>query len=765
MGMENSKLCTVNSKVRQDTKLLKTNLNEEPRLIIKSEKKIYIKKKTGITFADENNRKSLSQPGSPGIKTPVENVSIFYAETKEGSTKNVADLTFESSHPHKTPKSADRSRIGEINMCIDISGSKVNGSKAVEEEYNYESPSFTTPQLQPITDRSHEPLINLSSISSIPKQNFIETEPNIFESNFISSSLATNENIEKHPCLKRQELKDLMKQKKDLKKYTKHFEKKVENLQNDVEDLTLTKMDLQKELETLCQSVEYLQQDKNFHEDEYNNLLEKNKILENEIQDSLHMIAKKIPGAKNLTPEKFHNLASLLQVPADFFFKCLNKTLKLIFQGSYDSDTDLKEGAGMLLYPSGSLFYEGQFRQDKVYGNIVIFYYDDPKMEEVDANKKPPQLAKICGVEENLIDSMNGWLVMYYENGSKMFDGELSNGYTNGECQEFYQNGVKKFTGNYVNGFKHGMGKEFFDTGNSENLEVVQFSGEYMNGFKNGSFTEYYINGQKKYTGSFENDLKHGDGEYYHESGQVVYESKNPIRWENDEINGTVVNWYNSDGSLVADHLNFQNGKVVGSTRDCYLYFQNGKNWMFRNAFYNDNGKIHRESKFDLAEYRDLIDIKKEKYGEQYFQTWKSPNNLFKFIGTFKNGKKHGFGLYAFGTQILFEGQWQDDLPTKNHESINGLEKNWVQFLAPRLESSKEDLTNYPHFRGTIIRDENNGWLFGECEIYKIGKTSTNARLYKGKYRAPTLDSIILQTLDMELSDYKEILPKNNYQV
>ncbi len=58
MGMENSKLCTVNSKVRQDTKLLKTNLNEEPRLIIKSEKKIYIKTKTGIPYGDENNRKS-----------------------------------------------------------------------------------------------------------------------------------------------------------------------------------------------------------------------------------------------------------------------------------------------------------------------------------------------------------------------------------------------------------------------------------------------------------------------------------------------------------------------------------------------------------------------------------------------------------------------------------------------------------------------------------------------------------------------------------
>ena len=173
-----------------------------------------------------------------------------------------------------------------------------------------ESPDFGKSLIQPMTDRSnYEPLVNLSQISNILVSN-LETEVNIFESNFMHDNLNENGKVEDHPCFKRQDLKEIMKQKKELKKLAKHFEKKIEILQNDVEELTMTKMDLQKEFETLTQNVGCLEQDATGQQNEYKNLIQKNTILENEIMQTVNMIAKKVPAVKNLTVDKFHTLAN-----------------------------------------------------------------------------------------------------------------------------------------------------------------------------------------------------------------------------------------------------------------------------------------------------------------------------------------------------------------------------------------------------------------------------------------------------------------------
>jgi len=102
---------------------------------------------------------------------------------------------------------------------------------------------------------------------------------------------------------------------------------------------------------------------------------------------------------------------------------------------------------------------------------------------------------------------------MYYENGSKSFDGGIANGFINGECDEFYKSGNKKFSGYFKDGVKHGSGKAYFDKLTPEKKEIVQFTGEYENDLKNGHFTESYITGEKKYVGYFESDLKNGEGQ------------------------------------------------------------------------------------------------------------------------------------------------------------------------------------------------------------------------------------------------------------
>jgi hypothetical protein len=119
---------------------------------------------------------------------------------------------------------------------------------------------------------------------------------------------------------------------------------------------------------------------------------------------------------------------------------------------------------------------------------------------------------------------------------------------------------------------------------------------------------------------------------------------------------------------------------------------------------------------------------------------------------------REGYGKYIVDHQTIFDGYWKNDLPWKNRGASN--EDGVVEIEAINIGTVK---VISMAFKGTIMKDKESGWLVGECEIYQHDKPMWRGLLYSGKYRAPTLDSVLLQSMDMELKDYVGLLPKTNF--
>ena len=56
------------------------------------------------------------------------------------------------------------------------------------------------------------------------------------------------------------------------------------------------------------------------------------------------------------------------------------------------------------------------------------------------------------------------------------------------------------------------------------------------------------------------------------------------------------------------------------------------------------------------------------------------------------------------------------------------------------------------HFKGWIKRNPKDDTLYGECELYNMRQQI----LFRGKYRAPNLTSIIAGSWDMQLEPFEE---------
>lgn len=87
--------------------------------------------------------------------------------------------------------------------------------------------------------------------------------------------------------------------------------------------------------------------------------------------------------------------------------------------------------------------------------------------------------------------------------------GDLLNGYGS----YIYSNG-DKYTGEFENGLRHGKGAFEYQNGDS-------YKGEFKDDMKHGKGTYYWVNGDS-YTGTFENGKRVGKGVYAFEDGHVL---------------------------------------------------------------------------------------------------------------------------------------------------------------------------------------------------------------------------------------------------
>lgn len=129
-----------------------------------------------------------------------------------------------------------------------------------------------------------------------------------------------------------------------------------------------------------------------------------------------------------------------------------------------------------------------------------------------------------------------------------------------------------------------------------------------------------------------------------------------------------------------------------------------------------------------------------------------SPNGQFVYRGKFKKGQINGYGEFLAWNHekkyiSIFDGEWIEGIPYKNKE--NPLDDGIVRIV--------NFVTGNKVFEGSIKRGTN-GCIYGEGSFYYTKNESVC--MYSGKYQCPTISSFLLMTPDIEMLEYKGILPK-----
>jgi len=186
----------------------------------------------------------------------------------------------------------------------------------------------------------------------------------------------------------------------------------------------------------------------------------------------------------------------------------------IIYIGTINKNSFLKEGIGTLYNINDGLKYIGEFSNDKFNGLGRIIFNDGSYYE---------------GVFEN--NFQNGYGKFQYENYS--YIGNWLKNKKNGFGEENFEDG-SYYKGYFVNDFKNGYGIFQYANGkiiegifNKENKvngitklkfeEDGKFSiGLWKNGIMNG-INFYFWNNNQKYFGEYNNFIKHGFGIYFYD--------------------------------------------------------------------------------------------------------------------------------------------------------------------------------------------------------------------------------------------------------
>ncbi len=98
----------------------------------------------------------------------------------------------------------------------------------------------------------------------------------------------------------------------------------------------------------------------------------------------------------------------------------------------------------------------------------------------------------------------NGLVYNEYPNGQVEFEGPLKSGLQHGVWLWWYPTGEKKSEITFSNQLRHGHGRSYFESGN------LQGSGSYLEDKKEGLWTQYYESDKKLSEMNYKNDILHG---------------------------------------------------------------------------------------------------------------------------------------------------------------------------------------------------------------------------------------------------------------
>ena len=179
-----------------------------------------------------------------------------------------------------------------------------------------------------------------------------------------------------------------------------------------------------------------------------------------------------------------------------------------------------RNGNGTEYYNNGELKFAGTFLNDNYHGYGQLFWISDGNrfsyLGYFKDGKKHGE-GKINGSQSSLSILFSS--IPFFDNEKsiiKEYKGNFENDKKEGFGTCIYKNG-DKYVGNWKNDLFDGEGEYYINN-------LIFYEGKFVKGKKCGEGKEYYIEGpklgEKKYDGSFSNDLYNGYGEYYYQDGE-----------------------------------------------------------------------------------------------------------------------------------------------------------------------------------------------------------------------------------------------------
>ena len=399
-------------------------------------------------------------------------------------------------------------------------------------------------------------------------------------------------------------------------------------------------------------------------------------------------------------------------------FKNNNETIYYESGNYYKGEwkNGLKHGKGILYYENGSILYDGYFIQDKFEGKGNYYYEDSNYYIEKWKNKKDE---------------------IIYAKG-KLYDGDFIYHKSKGNKIDIYEYG-NYYEGEWKNGKKHGKGIIYHKNGN------ILYNGDFIDDKFEGNGKYIYEDGDY-YIGEFSNGLKNGQGKEVNRNGEIIYDGE----FIDDERNGYFGEkkngLFHGKGILYKNGKirykgDFKNNKYNGNGKyifdgGCY-YIGEFKNGMFHGKgelFYKD-GEIKYSGDFKNNE----IEYGKYNYRSGYY------------IGQFKKWMYHGKGtLYYKNGKIKHKGEFKNNkflkkeygnFNDKYEENVRYDYEDGTYYIGQTKNGLRHGKGKMYYENGNILYDgdfiedneEGNGKYYYENGEYYIGDWGNSLRNGTGK--------------------------------
>ena len=190
-------------------------------------------------------------------------------------------------------------------------------------------------------------------------------------------------------------------------------------------------------------------------------------------------------------------------------------------------------------YSKDTLKYEGQFKDDKPYGEFK-YYYNDGRIKALTDYSDNGSVAKTIlyypdgktNAEGTYLDQKKDSLWIYYgTNGVKIGEENYDHGIKSGVWKFYYSNGAINKMEYYKNNMRDGESTEFY-----QEDSIIKSKYNYSNDKLNGVVHYFGLNGKIILAGKYINDLKEGEWMFFNDLGagerKLTYKASKLIKEE-----------------------------------------------------------------------------------------------------------------------------------------------------------------------------------------------------------------------------------------